>query len=168
MPEALASRLDIRSATPADDRPLAELDALAWPVELQVVPPRPADQPFFSDHRRPEDVVVAELGGAVVGYTHLARHLPVPANAHVLHVNALAVSPAARGHGVGGRLIDAGIAEARRRGVAKLGLRALSTNGRAIALYERAGFVEEGRLHEEIRLPDGTFADDVWFALRLR
>ena len=165
MPEVSTSC--IRAGSAADDRALAALDATAWPAELQVVPPRPADQPFFSAHRRVEDVLVAELDGVVVGYTHLARHLPVPANEHVLHVNALAVSPAARGHGLGRRLVDAGIAEARRRGVRKLGLRALSTNARAIALYERAGFTEEGRLAEEVRLPDGAFADDVWFALRL-
>lgn len=167
MNEANTSHCQTRVATENDDRALAELDASAWPVELQVVPPRPADEPFFSPRRRPEDVLVALLDGVILGYTHLARHLSVPANDHVLHVNALAVSPAARGEGVGGRLIDAGIAEARRRGVRKLGLRALSINTRAVALYQRAGFAEEGRLIEEIRLPDGTFADDVWFVLLL-
>jgi RimJ/RimL family protein N-acetyltransferase len=43
----------------------------------------------------------------------------------------------------------------------------LSTNTRAITLYERAGFELEGRLRDEIRLPDGTFADDLWFAFWL-
>jgi RimJ/RimL family protein N-acetyltransferase len=49
----------------------------------------------------------------------------------------------------------------------KLGLRVLSTNQHAIGLYRRHGFVEEGRLRDEIRLPDGSYADDVWMALAL-
>jgi ribosomal protein S18 acetylase RimI-like enzyme len=43
-----------------------------------------------------------------------------------------------------------------------LGLRALSTTKPAIRLYQRFGFREEGRLEDEIRLPDGGFADCVW------
>lgn len=105
--------------------------------------------------------------GTVLGYARLARHLRIDANAHVLHLDAVAVAPESTGQGAGRALIRAAIAEARRRGARKLGLRALSTNGRAIALYEAAGFVEEGRLKDEIRLPDGSFADDVWFALVL-
>jgi ribosomal protein S18 acetylase RimI-like enzyme len=91
----------------------------------------------------------------------------VPANEHVLHFEALAVSPDAHGRGVGSLLIGARVEEARARGARKLGLRALSTNTRAITLYERAGFEPEGRLRDEIRRPDGTFADDLWFALWL-
>ena len=93
--------------------------------------------------------------------------MPIASNDHVLHFEALAVAPAARGLGVGSRLIEAMIAEARARGTRKFGLRALSTNEQAIRLYQRYGFREEGRLRDEIRLPDGSFADDVWFALPL-
>jgi ribosomal protein S18 acetylase RimI-like enzyme len=68
---------------------------------------------------------------------------------------------------VGSTLIRALIEEARRRGARKLGLRVLSTNPGAISLYERHGFEREGRMREEILLPDGTFADDLWYALWL-
>ncbi len=50
----------------------------------------------------------------------------------------------------------------------KLGLRALSNNPGALRLYERHGFVEEGRLRAELRRDDGTYADDVWMALWLQ
>jgi ribosomal protein S18 acetylase RimI-like enzyme len=110
---------------------------------------------------------VAEEGDVLLGYARLGRHMPIEANAHVLHLDALAVSPAARGRRVGSALLDAAVAEARRRGARKLGLRALSTNGHAIALYLRHGFAEEGRLRDEIRLPGGSYADDVWMALAL-
>jgi ribosomal protein S18 acetylase RimI-like enzyme len=72
-----------------------------------------------------------------------------------------------RRSGIGSLLVEAAITEGRRRGARKLGLRALSTNLGAICLYENHGFREEGRLKEEIRLPGGRFADDVWFALPL-
>ena len=160
-------QVDLRTATMADDRALAVLDAGAWPPELWVVPPQPSAEPFFGARRKPDDVLVAVSGGTILGYARLGRHLPVPANAHVLHFEALAVSPDAPGRGVGSLLISALVKKARSRGVRKLGLRALSTNTRAITLYERAGFELEGRLRDEIRLPDGTFADDLWFALWL-
>jgi ribosomal protein S18 acetylase RimI-like enzyme len=160
-------QIHLRTATTADDRALAALDAEAWPPELWVVPPQPAAEPFFGPRRKPGDVLVAVSDGTILGYARLGRHLPVPANEHVLHFEALTVSPDARGRGVGSLLIGALVGEARSRGARKLGLRALSTNTRAIALYERAGFELEGRLRDEIRLPDGTFADDLWFALWL-
>jgi ribosomal protein S18 acetylase RimI-like enzyme len=40
------------------------------------------------------------------------------------------------------------------------------SNPGAIRLYQRLGFVEEGRFRDRIRLPDGTFGDDIamaWF-----
>ena len=156
-----------RRAAPADDRALAVLDAEAWPLELQVVPPQDAAEPFFGPRRAPQDVIVATLDGTVVGYARIGRHMPIASNEHVLHFEALAVAPAARGLGVGSRLIEAMIDEARARGARKFGLRALSTNEQAIRLYQRYGFREEGRLIDEIRLPDGSFAHDVWFALPL-
>jgi ribosomal protein S18 acetylase RimI-like enzyme len=157
----------IRPAALPDGPALAELDAVSWPVELQVVPPQPATEPFFTDRRQPQDVLVAEIDGALVGYLRLGRHMSIADNDHVLHIDALVVAPTARSHGVGSLLLDAAVDEARRRGVRKLGLRALSTNDRALRLYQRHGFAEEGRLHAEFRRPGGTYADDVWLALWL-
>jgi len=59
------------------------------------------------------------------------------------------------------------INEAYRRGIRKLGLRALSTNTVAVSLYRRHGFEIEGRLCQEFVQPDGTYADDLWMALFL-
>lgn len=157
----------VRPAEYADDAELARLDAEAWPREFQVVPPGSADEPFFEGRREVSDVIVAVDETGILGYVHLARHIPVPANAHVLHLNAIAISERARGAGLSHRLVDAAIAEARRRGARKLGLRALSNNVRAIRLYEAHGFELEGRIREEVLLPDGTYADDLWFALFL-
>lgn len=141
------------------------MNAIGWPAEVQVVPPAGADAPFFTDRRQPADVIVSvDPDGDLSGYVHLARHLDIAKNSHVLHVNALVVAPASRGKGISHLLIDAAVAEAEARGVRKLGLRALSTNTVAVALYERHGFVVEGRLREEFRQPDGSWADDLWMA----
>jgi ribosomal protein S18 acetylase RimI-like enzyme len=161
------SDVAIRSATIDDDRALAELDASSWPIELQVTSPRPATEPFFKGRREVSDVIVAETRTGVVGYAHVVRHMSIKANAHVLHLNSLAVAPSARGLGLGDQLVEATIAEARRRGARKSGLRVLSNNPRAIHIYEKHGFEFEERIREEILLPDGSYADDVWYALFL-
>ena len=95
------SDVAIRSATIDDDLALAELDASAWPIELQVTPPRPATEPFFEGRREVSDVIVAETQTGVVGYAHVVRHRSIEANAHVLHLNSLAVASSARGLGPG-------------------------------------------------------------------
>ena len=51
--------------------------------------------------------------------------------------------------------------------VQKIELLLRATNARAIHLYSKLGFVEEGRFKNRIRLPDGSFIDDIamaWFA----
>ncbi|MFY9931471.1 MAG: hypothetical protein WAK82_26065 [Streptosporangiaceae bacterium] len=63
-----------RRAAPTDDRALAVLDAEAWPLELQVVPPQDAAEPFFGPRRAPQDVIVATLDGTVVGYADRPAH----------------------------------------------------------------------------------------------
>ena len=150
--QAVRDGVWIRVSSTADDRLLAALDAASWPEAVQVSPPQPEDEPFFNERREPRDVLVAVLNGEIVGYVRLGRHMRIPANDHVLHVDALVVSPRARGRGIGARLVAAAIDETRMRGVAKLGLRALSNNPGALRLYAAHGFVEEGRLHAELRV----------------
>ena len=154
--------LSIRTATPADGPRLVALDRLTWSEESAVVPRWPADTDFFAG-RAPEDVLVAERDGAVVGYTALGHPTPVAANRHVLQIQGLAVDPAGQGRGVGRALVEAAIAEAARRGARRLGLRVLGGNARAQALYASCGFVVEGVLREEFLL-GGRYVDDVLMA----
>jgi ribosomal protein S18 acetylase RimI-like enzyme len=55
------------------------------------------------------------------------------------------VEPAARGTGLGARLIDAVAGWARERGRAAVELSVTTNNQAAAALYARAGFAETGR-----------------------
>jgi ribosomal protein S18 acetylase RimI-like enzyme len=110
--------------------------------------------------------LVAELDGAVVGYARLGHPTPLPASAHVLELQGLAVASGVRGRGIGSALLAAAIAAARERGAERLTLRVLGTNPRAQALYERNGFVVEGVLRGEFRIA-GRRVDDVLMALSL-
>jgi ribosomal protein S18 acetylase RimI-like enzyme len=56
-------------------------------------------------------------------------------------MDGICVAQAARGHGIGSRLIDAICDEARQRGYSEVRLDVIDTNERARALYERLGFV---------------------------
>ena len=80
--------------------------------------------------------------------------------AHSLNL-VLGVRRAASGRGLGARLLAALEADARVLGVRRLGLGVLATNGRAIALYERAGFAHEGCRREAVRLRSG-YVDELF------
>jgi RimJ/RimL family protein N-acetyltransferase len=48
-----------------------------------------------------------------------------------------------------------------RPNVRKVGLAVLASNAPAIQLYERYGFIEEGRRRDEVRNDDGSYVDDI-------
>jgi RimJ/RimL family protein N-acetyltransferase len=74
--------------------------------------------------------------------------------------------PAYRGQGHGHALMQAVIQGARSKGFERLQLATYSHNTHAIALYERCGFVHEGRL-VRARLLDGEYSDVVNMVLSL-
>jgi ribosomal-protein-alanine N-acetyltransferase len=59
-------------------------------------------------------------------------------------VATIAVAPSSQGRGLGRTLLDAVVAEARRRGVTLLYLEVLDGNEAALALYASAGFERQG------------------------
>ena len=65
----------------------------------------------------------------------------------------LAVSPSARGMGVGRALLDAALEAAARRGVGAVYLEVRDSNERARRLYESRGFEEVGRRRGYYRRP---------------
>ena len=81
-------------------------------------------------------------GPAVVGCVGLVRATP-----EVCEMNRLWVRPPFRRHGVAQQLVLASIAEARRRGFARIALDALVTRTTAIALYRKLGFEDAPPRH---------------------
>jgi len=149
-----------------DELALSSLDISTWSPDTTPGPAREPGSTFFGDRTHPEDVLVAEDGGQVVGYVLLHNSIPLASHSHVLEINGLAVAPAHQGHGVGRRLVDAAKGEAERRGARKLSLRVLSPNVLARRLYESCGFTVEGVLEGEFVI-EGEVVDDVLMAWHL-
>jgi len=142
----------IRPATAADDAALAELErATRLPT---VSPAEYQPRPFFGS-TRPDEVLVADLDGRVVGYVEVRPPTPLPSNAHVLAVEGLAVSADVRGQGIAQRLLAAVEERAHERSAERVTLRVLAPNAPARALYEKLGYRVEGVLVGEFRLPVG-------------
>jgi putative acetyltransferase len=108
--------------------------------------------------------LVAEVGGRVVGSAGLHPQSPLRRR----HAAMLGISVAAdsQGRGVGSALMQAlcdyadGWAQ-----LLRIELTVFSGNRRAIALYERFGFRQEG-MHRGYAMRDGVYAD-VWSMARL-
>jgi len=82
-----------------------------------------------------------------------ALHATAPSSPHHRSANvALCLASNSQGRGLGGEalgwLVDWGF---RHGGLHRVGLQAASYNERALGLYRRAGFVEEGRLRGRVR-----------------
>ena len=156
----------VRPAVAADEDALDRIDRETWSPRVTPSRPSPPGRPFFDRPGKLDEVLVAELDGAVAGYVQLGPATPLESSRHVLLINGLAVDPQLQGGGVGRALVAAAADEARRRGARKLSLRVLGTNDRARALYERCGFVVEGVLEGEFHI-EGRDVDDILMALRL-
>jgi len=78
----------------------------------------------------------------------------------------LGVLAEASGKGVGTDLLEEAKRWATARGLHRIELNVMARNHRAIALYERAGFVHEGR-RADCLLIDGKFLDELYMAMIL-
>ena len=113
--------------------------------------------------------VVAEEERKLVGFSSL-RPMDLRATEHVYRLSiVLALSHV--GQGIGKRLMKDLLARAKRmRRILKVELLVRASNLRARRLYESFGFRIEGRLRDRIRLPDGSFVDDLsmaWFPRKM-
>ncbi|HEX2221348.1 MAG TPA: GNAT family protein [Candidatus Limnocylindria bacterium] len=112
-------------------------------------------------------VLVAEAPGRIVGNLLLTPERGVVSD-HVATLS-ICVADGWREVGIGSALVRAAQEWAREHGVAKVQLGVFPDNGRAIAVYERAGFVPEGVRRRQYRSPSGGFRDELlmaWFADR--
>lgn len=104
--------------------------------------------------------LIAEDGSPAAGFT-LVR--AAPGEEELL---LIAVVPQSRGRGLGKRLLDQVLADARGRGAERVFLE-MRFNNPAIELYQKAGFVPIGRRKDYYRLPDGSRIDAITFACEL-
>lgn len=143
----------LRRATAADLPALGRLGALLVRVHhdfdpLRFLPPAAGTAmhyaAFLGRQLDADDaiVLVADRGGAVVGYVYAANEGPdymaLRGPAGVL--NDIVVDPAHRGQGIGQRLLEAVCAELKRRGAPRIVLSTAEGNVAAQRLFARAGF----------------------------
>ena len=100
--------------------------------------------------------------GKVVGWCDVVRD----ERPDMTHVGRLGIGilPEYRGQKIGARLLAATIADAFQKGIARIELEVYAGNARAIALYKKFGFVEEGR-KRQARCLDGVHEDSILMAL---
>jgi ribosomal protein S18 acetylase RimI-like enzyme len=161
-----AARLIVRRGRAADEAALVDVDRATWSRYTSPAPKAP-EGPFFNERTVPENVLVAEVEGRVIGYGKIEHPTELAASGHVWHVTGLAVDPAFEGRGAGRALVEALIELARERGGRRVTLRVFAPNERARRLYERLGFTVEGVLRGEFMVGEQEYVDDVLMALDL-
>lgn len=104
-------------------------------------------------------------GGKVVGWCDISRGKG-GAGGLFHHTGLLGMGLLAdyRGRGIGGMLLEKTLDAARERGITRVELLTLESNKRAIALYERFGFVFEG-IKKNSHLIDGKYENGYMMAL---
>jgi ribosomal protein S18 acetylase RimI-like enzyme len=157
----------VRAAAPSDARSFLAL----WRevvAEQRYVRSEEARRPVRFYRRRfrrswtdREAQLVAVEGKRVVGHITIQRE-GHPVSQHVATLG-IAVAADRRGGGVGSALLAEALRWARSTGVERIVLSVYPDNTRAIALYRRFGFVEEGRLVRQSRKSYG-YEDEVLMA----
>lgn len=104
----------------------------------------------------------AVRAGQVVGWCDVL-HDERPGMTHVGHLG-MGLLPEYRGQKLGARLLATAVADAFQKGVTRIELEVFATNARAIALYRKFGFVEEGR-KRQARCLDGVCEDTLCMAM---
>lgn len=106
--------------------------------------------------------MVAVDDGVVVGWCDIrAKERAAQAHCGML---GMGIVPGYRDRGIGRQLITAALEAARSAGLHRVELDAHGDNLRAIALYEKVGFVHEGVARQAVKL-DGRLIDSVRMGL---
>ena len=110
-----------------------------------------------------EDVQFVALdNGKVVGWVDIVQHkAQIQSHCGELGMGLL---PAYRSIGIGKKLASAAIEKAHQKKLSRVELTVYASNKPAIALYEKLGFIHEGRQKKSVFL-DGRFQDVLMMAL---
>jgi len=151
----------VRPGTDADRRPLAELFAAVAEERDGIASEPPIDVDARAEMWDITGCFVADAGGEIVG------SINVQASRHGFGEIGMEVARAWRGRGVGSALMARAVAWAREQGLHKLSLSVFPHNTAGIALYEKYGFVVEGRRVRQYRRQSGEQWDAIDMGLLL-
>ena len=126
-------------------------------------PPLDQARQFVMDRiARGDPGYVAAVSGEVVGWCDITRHdRPIHAHRGAL---GMGIVPSYRGRGLGLKLINATVAQARKDGFVRIELFVHADNARAITLYDKVGFVREGVQRDAVYI-DGEYRDAIMMAI---
>jgi len=147
----------VRQAEPGDARAMAELFAAVAQERTGIAtePPVDVEERIALFARSAGESVVAVADDRIVGTLH------VSVSRHGFGDIGMLVDQDWRGRGVGSALVQAAIDWACDQGLHKLSLEVFTHNAAAIALYRKAGFVEEGRRRKQYRRSSGELWDSI-------
>jgi RimJ/RimL family protein N-acetyltransferase len=172
MPGSSPASASIRLATLED---LADLVELSWSIaaEGRWIG---AEIPFDRDERRTAlakrvtgsdgVIFVADAGDHDRG-AEIVGNITVDLTSYGVAGLGMMLAPPWRGRGLGTALLDAGLAWAVNAGAHKAALEVWPHNEAALALYRKAGFVEEGRKRRHYRRANGEIWDAILMGLPL-
>jgi len=152
--------MNIRPANQADEDAIWEIfhAVIATGDTYSFDPDTPRDEALAYWFRADTHTYVAEVGGRIVGSYVLKPNRPGLAS-HVANASFM-VSPAARGLGVGRRMGEHCLDEARRLGFRAMQFNCVvSTNEPAIRLWQQLGFTFVGTLPGAFRHAQHGFVD---------
>lgn len=128
--------------------------------------PRSAFGKVFDPLFESASFYVFEVEGIVQGFYQVRRHLGRAA--HVAYLGTLAVAPEMMGTGLAKVMMEDALTRLRRAGIRRVELTVEADNGRAIAFYERVGFVHEGTQRAAYkRVSDEGYVDELMYGLLL-
>ena len=157
----MAAAIEVRPANEDDRLPLALLFAAVAEERDGIATEPPVDVEKRAASWDIDGTLVALAEDAIVGQLHLDP------NRFGFAELGMLVAAEWRGRGVGSALVAAAIERARTRGFHKLSLSVFPHNAAAIGLYEKFGFVEEGRRPRHIRRASGELWDVIEMGLLL-
>lgn len=160
----------IRDATPADAGAIAAIynDAVRHTTAILMegeVGPENRVQWMAARQGMGYPVLVAEAGGAVLGYAAFGDWRPFDGFRGTVE-NSVYVAPEARGRGVAQALLAALIPRARACGKHVIVAAITSENAASLRLHEKLGFVETARM-PQVGQKFGRWLDLVFLQLRL-
>lgn len=137
--------LQIRAAQLADIPALSALLSLLFAQEVEFTPDPVAQaeglRRIISDPRTGM-IFAGRISGEVVAMVNLLFTVSTALGARVALIEDLVVAPAHRGAGLGSRLLEHALAEARAAGCKRVTLLTDAANAGARRFYARHGFVE--------------------------
>lgn len=111
--------------------------------------------------------LVVEFNDQVIGFLSFSRSSYM--RLHHAGSFGMGIKPEFGNAGIGTKLLSYFIEWAKQQeGLEKICLDVFSNNKRAINLYKRLGFREEGRQINQIRFKDGSYADIILMALYIK